>query len=402
MISRIWRTLWSPSARYSLGALIFVGAIGGIIFWGGFNTFMEYTNRMEFCISCHEMRSTVYEEYKKSVHYSNASGVRAICSDCHVPKDWTHKLIRKIQASNELYHKLAGSINTPEKFEAKRLQLARNVWKSMEANDSRECRNCHSSHAMNFEKQQSKSAEVMQKGFQEGETCISCHKGIAHKLPDMSKGYLVKFEELKTLSTHDNSARDTLHTIVMKPFFMDKADALKGGKGKGRLLSVTELKVLERDGKLLKVRVNGWQQDKVDRVIYAMRGQRIFSAVLSKKIIDKVVREKTEVDLDTELTWHKVNLDVWVSNENLIPNQEKLWEYGSELFTASCSVCHSLPAPDHSLANQWIGTLKAMKRFIVLDKEQYRFLQKYLQFHAKDTGGKSHHGETHHDTSAGG
>ena len=392
MISKIWSTLWRPSAKYSLGALVFVGAIGGVIFWGGFNTFMEHTNSLEFCISCHEMRSTVYQEYKKSVHYSNASGVRAICSDCHVPKDWTNKLIRKIQASNEIYHKIAGSINTPEKFEAKRLQLARHVWESMEASDSRECRNCHSTHAMNFEKQRPKSAEVMQKGFKTGETCISCHKGIAHKLPDMSKGYLAKFEELIALSTKDNSGSDTLYTIVMMPFFMDKADASKGGKGNGRLLSLTELKVLERDGKFLKVRINGWQQDEVGRVIYALRGQRIFSAVLSKKVADEVTRDLTEVDPDTELTWHKVHLDVWVSNENLLNDQEKLWDYGSELFTASCSVCHSKPAPDHSLANQWIGILKAMKRFIVLDKEQYRFLQKYLQFHAKDTGGKDHHG----------
>lgn len=392
MISKIWRFIWSPSARYSLGVLVAIGAVIGVIFWGGFNTFMEYTNRMEFCISCHEMRSTVYEEYKQTVHYSNASGVQAICSDCHVPKDWTRKLIRKIKATGELYHKVMGTIDTPEKFEAKRLHLARNVWKEMEATDSIECRNCHSQQSMKFEHQKPKAAEIMKKGFANGETCISCHKGIAHKLPDMSQGYVMLFEDMKSLSTRDNSGEDTLYTIETKPFFMDKGQASEGGKGKGRLLGATEVKVLERSGDLLKIRVDGWQQDKVDRLIYALRGQRIFSAVLSKKIIDKVVRQKTEVDPDTELTWHKVNLDVWVSNESFIPNKEKLWEYGSELYSSSCGTCHSLPPAGHSLANQWIGVLKAMKRFIVLDKEQYRFLQKYLQFHAKDTGGAAHHG----------
>lgn len=390
MIARIWNFIWSPSARVSLGVLVGLGVVIGIVFWGGFNTFMEYTNKMEFCISCHEMRSTVYEEYKQTVHYSNASGVQAICSDCHVPKDWTRKLVRKVKASGELYHKLIGSIDTREKFEAKRLHLARNVWREMEATDSIECRNCHSQQAMKFEHQKPKAAEIMKKGFANGETCISCHKGIAHKLPDMSKGYLLLFEDLKSLSTRDNSSDDTLYTIDTRPFFVDSSKA-GSAKGQGRLLGATEIKVLERDGELLKVRLDGWQQDKVDRVVYAMRGQRIFSAVLGKKAVANVVREKTEIDPDTELTWHKVHLDVWISNEHLVPDREKLWDYGAEMYNASCGVCHSLPPAGHSLANQWIGILKAMKRFIVLDKEQYRFLQKYLQFHAKDTGG-AHHG----------
>ena len=85
---------------------------------------MEYTNSTEFCISCHEMRDTVYAEYLGSSHYKNPSGVRAVCADCHVPKDWSAKLIRKIEATNELYHKLVRTIDTKEKFEAHRLAMA--------------------------------------------------------------------------------------------------------------------------------------------------------------------------------------------------------------------------------------------------------------------------------------
>ena len=107
--------------------LFVLGGVAGIIFWGGFNTAMEATNTLGFCVSCHEMQSTVYQEYKNSPHYANASGVRAICSDCHVPKDWVGKVVRKIQASNELYHHLLGTIDTPEKFEAKRAELAEHV-----------------------------------------------------------------------------------------------------------------------------------------------------------------------------------------------------------------------------------------------------------------------------------
>ncbi len=165
-------------------ALLSIGAISGIIFWGGFNAVMEATNRLEFCVSCHEMEQLVYREYKKSPHYKNPSGVRAICSDCHVPRDWAAKMIRKIQASNEVWHKLIGSVDTPEKFEAKRLELAQHVWESMKETDSRECRNCHSKEAIDFHKQSRRAQKKMKKGLEKGKTCIDCHKGIAHKLPD--------------------------------------------------------------------------------------------------------------------------------------------------------------------------------------------------------------------------
>ena len=167
-------------AGLGLVALVFVA---GILFWGGFNTAMEWTNREAFCISCHEMEENVYKEYRNTIHYSNRSGVRATCPDCHVPKDWTHKIIRKIQASNELYHHLLGTVDTPEKFNAKRLQLAQNEWNRMKKTDSRECRNCHNFEYFDYSIQGRRSTRMHQEGFGEGQTCIDCHKGIAHNLP---------------------------------------------------------------------------------------------------------------------------------------------------------------------------------------------------------------------------
>ncbi|MDO8989956.1 MAG: NapC/NirT family cytochrome c [Sideroxyarcus sp.] len=185
-LKNIWHVLRRPSAHYSLLALLGAGFAAGIIFWGGFNTAMEATNKLEFCISCHEMRDTVYEEYKLSVHYSNRTGVRAVCSDCHVPKDWVHKMKRKIQASGELWGKLTGTIDTKEKFEAKRLELARHEWARMRASDSRECRNCHSYEGMNTEEQDpsAKIKHAQAAKPDSGKTCIDCHKGITHELPE--------------------------------------------------------------------------------------------------------------------------------------------------------------------------------------------------------------------------
>ena len=173
--------------------------VAGVIFWGGFNWSMEMTNTEEFCISCHEMEDNVYQEYKKTVHYSNRSGVRATCPDCHVPKEWTYKIKRKIQASNELWHKMLGTIDTREKFESKRLHLAMNEWKRMKSTDSRECRNCHSFEYMHQTDQKPRALKQHTNAVQKGNTCIDCHKGIAHQ----NVRHLVDEEVLEELEAPD-------------------------------------------------------------------------------------------------------------------------------------------------------------------------------------------------------
>lgn len=182
-MNRLLAILKKPSAKYSLLTLLVAGFVSGVIFWGGFNTVMEATNTLEFCIGCHEMRDNVYQEYKQTIHYSNRTGVRAICSDCHVPKDWTHKMIRKIQASKELWGKITGVIDTPEKFQEHRLQMAESEWRRMKANDSRECRNCHSFDSMDTERQKLRGSKMHKIARDDNKTCIDCHKGIAHKKP---------------------------------------------------------------------------------------------------------------------------------------------------------------------------------------------------------------------------
>jgi cytochrome c-type protein NapC len=183
VLKRYGLFLMRPSAKYSVLAIASVFFFAGIIFWGGFNTAMEASNKMEFCISCHEMRDTVFQEYKTTIHYANRSGVRASCSDCHVPKDWTHKLWRKIQASKELWGKVTGYIDTAEKFESHRMELATNEWNRMKATNSIECRNCHSFDAMSGELQKQSTYKRHMQAKVDGKTCIECHQGIAHKLP---------------------------------------------------------------------------------------------------------------------------------------------------------------------------------------------------------------------------
>jgi nitrate/TMAO reductase-like tetraheme cytochrome c subunit len=190
------------SNKKIFGASIFGAFIlffAGIIFWGGFNYAMESTNTLSFCIGCHEMEDNVYEEYKPTIHYSNRTGVRATCSDCHVPDPWVHKVVRKIKASSEVFHKLLGTIDTKEKFDKNRLAMAKRVWHDMKKTDSRECRNCHNFESMNPKYQKPRARKQHLNAFKTGGTCIDCHKGIAHK--DVRK--LLSDDELEELEKPD-------------------------------------------------------------------------------------------------------------------------------------------------------------------------------------------------------
>jgi len=183
---RWWAVLRAPSRHYSLGFLVIGGFVGGVIFWGGFNTALEATNTEEFCTSCHEMRDNVFAELKSTIHFSNRSGVRATCPDCHVPHEWTDKIARKMQASKEVWGKIFGTINTREKFVNLRLTLAKHEWARLKANDSLECRNCHAYRFMDWTRQSDRAVYVHSTALAGKDyTCIDCHKGIAHRLPNM-------------------------------------------------------------------------------------------------------------------------------------------------------------------------------------------------------------------------
>ncbi|WP_377193942.1 NapC/NirT family cytochrome c [Ruegeria meonggei] len=191
-IRRLWNAIWTPAVMFSSGFLILAGFLAGILFWGGFHWTLELTNTEEFCTSCHTMETNL-GEYRETIHYNNHSGVRAICSDCHVPHEWNHKIKAKIMAVKDVYHELAGTISTPEKYEEHRLAMASAVWKKMKASDSRECRNCHNFDYMDFTIQEARAASEHQRAIDNNMTCIDCHQGIAHSLP---QGYQEEYQKI--------------------------------------------------------------------------------------------------------------------------------------------------------------------------------------------------------------
>ncbi len=165
--------------------LLIFGA--GIVFAGVFNVALHYTNTTEFCTSCHTMKTNLVE-LEKTVHWSSASGVHAGCADCHVPKEFLPKMQAKIFAAKDVYHEIMGTVSTPEKFEAHRWEMANRVWEKMKKTDSRECKTCHSFAHMDLSEQDSFARKKHDRAVDRGETCIDCHKGIAHKLPEEPEG----------------------------------------------------------------------------------------------------------------------------------------------------------------------------------------------------------------------
>lgn len=377
------RRFW-PAAPVAL-----LGAVFGVIGWGGFNTAMEATNSLGFCVSCHEMRDNVYEEYKKTVHYRNRSGVRAICSDCHVPHDWTHKVIRKVQATKELYHWALGSIDTKEKFEAKRHELARHEWDRMRANDSRECRNCHSYDAMDFHKQDAKAASAMTAAMKAGKTCIDCHKGIAHTFPDVTAGHRSESARLAEAAKKLAPAVGaTLYAIGPTPLYLEKPGA---GEEDGEIAPATGVKVLGAEGDLLQVEITGWQREGFSSTFYQLLGKRIPAAKLSEAAEEKVEPIETVTDPDTDQPWIRSRIVAWIRTGHFSARREPLWSLGARINDDNCSICHATRLPESALANEWIGHLNAMKRFTRLQDDELALLQSYLQNHAKDVGPANRH-----------
>jgi len=377
MIGRFWNWLWTPS-RLAIGTLLVLGGILGIMFWGGFHTVMEATNSLTFCTGCHEMRP-VFNEYAKSPHYNNTSGVKAICSDCHVPKQWWPKVVRKVQATNEIYHKVMGSIDTPEKFEQKRLELAQNVWRSMQNTDSRECRNCHSFDDMDVENQRTAAQKWHTLAPSEGYTCIDCHKGIAHQLPDVTAHYKETLDHLKKEGQTITSG--AVITLASKDFVLD-VDAVGSGLGNARLAPATVLEVLERKDNALKVKVMGWLRgDERDR-LSAKAGAVIPTASLGQDAQKALQIQNSITDDRTEVVWTKAELTGWVSDNDLASNQEEFWGYAAEMNMVTCSSCHHLYAPEAFSAGEWHEVLQEMRHRVSLNDNEYAIVEKYLQINS--------------------
>jgi len=324
-MKRLWNWLWHAAPRPLLIGLI-VGLC--VVIVGGYHGFMDYTNRTEFCISCHEMKDNSYAEYKDSIHFHNSSGVRAGCADCHVPKGFVPKIVRKIFAAKDVWHNLLGTIDTPEKFENHRLVMAQDVWTYMRESGSRECKTCHSYEAMHAVKQGPRAQRVMGVAAKTDQSCIDCHKGIAHKLPRFDKiyaGWMQAFheglnKEIKPSQTVYSAGRVVVHAATD-----------------------TDSDVLASLPPLMKMKIKAREEDWV------------------------------QIDLADQKTG-------WISlSQPLSAQKEPIEDMARQLWQTDCQICHARPKIEEYNATQWEEHLQAMAKFTYLNAEQQQLVLKFLQ-----------------------
>ena len=354
---------------------VLAGAVAmALAIWGTWQG-VHYTSTTEFCLSCHSMR-TAGEEYKTSVHFRNASGVRAECKDCHIPPGVVPTLIRKTEALNDLYHTfISPSIDTPEKFAAKRPELAQREWARMSANNS-----CHSYEAMDHGKQSVNAAAQMTAAAAKDSNCIDCHKGIAHHKPDMSSGFRDRYKQLQRQGDMPTDAT-TLFSLSEKSL----AATAGSPAGKALLFPATEVKVLKKEGSNVQLEITGWRESKGrGRVITQYMGKRVFSAVLDEPLMANVKVLQTQVDPDSHQEWQQVSVTAWTTDQDFINTLAPIWEYSDQMLQSTCSACHSTPPTTRYTANGWIAGLKAMSTYYRLNPVEERTLLKYLQTHASD------------------
>lgn len=359
---------------------VLAGAVAmALAIWGTWQG-VHYTSTTEFCLSCHSMR-TAGEEYKTSVHFRNASGVRAECKDCHIPPGVVPTLIRKTEALNDLYHTfIFPSIDTPEKFAAKRPELAQREWARMSANNSASCKSCHSYEAMDHGKQSANAAAQMTAAAAKESNCIDCHKGIAHHKPDMSSGFRDRYKQLQRQGDTPTDAT-TLFSLSEKPLTATEGSPA----GKALLFPATEVKVLKKEGSNVQLEITGWRESKGrGRVITQYMGKRVFSAVLDEPLMANVKVLQTQVDPDSHQEWQQVSVTAWTTDQDFISTLAPIWEYSDQMLQSTCSACHSTPPTTRYTANGWIAGLKAMSTYYRLNPVEERTLLKYLQTHASD------------------
>src|SRR5690606_21576939 len=193
-------------------------------------------------LSCHTMGDNLLPELQKTVHWQNRSGVRARCPDCHVPHEFTDKVARKMQASREVWAHMVGTIGTREKFREHRIVLAQREWERMQANNSKECRNCHDYNSMDFEKMRVTSQMAMRRAAERDTSCIDCHKGIAHQLPEMKGLRNPAFDTLVS-EAHSETVNvgSTYYSVAPQELYADPGLTQKIGS----LEVATGVKILE-------------------------------------------------------------------------------------------------------------------------------------------------------------
>ena len=345
-------------------------ALGAIIVLAGQWT-LHKTSSTEFCLSCHTMQAP-YEEYTGSVHFQNQKGIRAECADCHIPEGGLDFLVAKLRASKDVYHQfITKKIDTPEKFEEHRLEMAQTVWAQLKANDSATCRSCHSMDAMDLAAQSADAQKMHKMGIAEKQTCIDCHKGVAHFPPE------IKMDDSALKGLEAQSASTPASATELYAVSNTALGDL------GTVYPATKMQVLKTTDNTRLVEIRGSQMQGSEQVIYYAAGQRLILASLS---------EKGQQSLKILSDWKKDDYgnawrDVLLQGEwsgSALASREPMWDYARKLDNVYCAGCHAPIPANHFTLNAWPSVAKGMGARTNISETELDILSRYFQYNAKD------------------
>ncbi|MEC6882532.1 pentaheme c-type cytochrome TorC [Photobacterium piscicola] len=380
-MKKLWRFLVKPSSRYSVLAIAVVCVIITLAGVFTFHESIKFSSTTEFCTSCHTMKEN-YNEYKTSIHYKNAYGVRAECRDCHIPENDPIAFMKaKLGGIGDIYSEfISKDIDTPAKFEANRLRMAQNVWRMMAETNSATCKSCHSYTAMDHAKQSPAAAAAMTTAAAKNMNCIECHKGIAHQLPHINNDFQATFKQL-TVNAGEAPAAKTLYTLASKKLYTTDSAS---GDAQGQLYPASKVEVLGTSGDMIKVQITGWQQQGSTTGMLVQDMAKQIQTVSLNADLQKSATILNTVKAEDGQTWQQEQVSAWITQRNMLASMKPIWAYGKEILDASCSQCHAIPDPKHLTVNGWVQGLKAMQQYYMLNKDEERTLLKYLQNNAKD------------------
>ncbi|MDG2915897.1 NapC/NirT family cytochrome c [Bisgaard Taxon 10/6] len=359
-----------------------ISLIGGLVLMGlgaaavlGVQKTLKATNSTEFCVSCHSMAHPK-AEWEGSAHFSNAQGIRADCADCHVPQEnGLHYLKAKFIALKDLWYTVTDKLPDKQAYEQHRAEMAKTVWEEMKANDSETCRSCHSFGAMEISAQKPAAQDFHTQAKENGQTCIDCHKGIVHFLPEDKNDNGGDTE----LAKHGGQL--FAESKVLYALAVSTAKSANGGEV--RLMPFAELTDWKAEGENVAATLHGWQQAGAESVLYTGLGQRITVAVLDDEAKANLQVKNKVHDSVTDSEWSEVMLSINAPKNAVTSDINSLNAFGKNLNETHCSGCHAPIAADHYTANQWIGVVNSMKDRTSMTKEQVRALTIYLQRNAK-------------------
>jgi trimethylamine-N-oxide reductase cytochrome c-type subunit TorC len=293
-----------------------------------------------------------------------------------------------------VWGQIVGTIDTREQFLEHRIVLARREWTRMSANGSRECRACHDYKDMDFNLMRPESQVAMRGAAERDQSCISCHKGIAHQLPDLKGAHNPLFDTLVSAASGQSiKAGGEYFAILPRELYADAEMT----KPLGSIEVASKVKVLETRDKAQRVELDLWRKNKgYGRVWYSDFGLNITSAILNKDVSrdENLVKiMETKEDPITGLEWQQVQAEVWIPVESLIDSPEAIWSIARSSYSSSCSVCHRQPDEAHFDANTWPGLFGGMVGFTSMDEDTAKVVLKYLQTHSSDFSKTAHGGD---------